>query len=42
MEELAKILSRYDRKKKYYRMKNGDFLHMDDDGIRVLASMRSS
>ena len=40
MEELAKILSRYDRKKKYYRMKNGDFLHMEDDGIRVLASMR--
>ena len=40
MEELAKILSRYDLKKKYYRMKNGDFLHMDDDGIRVLASMR--
>ncbi len=39
-EELAAILSRYDRKKKYYRLKNGDFVNMEEDGIRVLAGMR--
>ena len=39
-EELAGILSRYDRKKKYYRMKNGDFVSMDEDGIRVLAGLQ--
>lgn len=36
MEELAAVLSKYDRKKKYFRMKNGDFLDMDEDGIRVI------
>ena len=39
-EELAAILSRYDRKKKYYRMKNGDFVNMDEEGIRVLAGVK--
>lgn len=28
MEELAELLSKYDRKKKYYRLKNGESLSM--------------
>lgn len=40
MEELAVILSKYDRKKKYYRLKNGDFINLDEDGIRVLSELR--
>jgi hypothetical protein len=39
-EELAYLLSRYDRKKKYIRLKNGDFLDIEDDGIGVLAEIR--
>ncbi len=38
-EELAYILSRYDRKKKYVRLKNGDFLNIEDDGISALAEV---
>lgn len=38
-EELAYLLSKYDRKKKYIRLKNGDFLDMEDDGLRVLAEV---
>ncbi|MCI5650248.1 MAG: SNF2 family helicase [Fusicatenibacter sp.] len=40
MEELASILSKYDRKKKYFRLKSGEFVDMDDDGIRVLTELR--
>lgn len=39
-EELAAILSRYDRKKKYYRLKNGDFVNMEEGMLQVLAGMR--
>lgn len=35
-KELLEILSRYQTKKKYYRLKNGDFVQMDGDGIGVL------
>lgn len=38
-EELAAILSRYDRKKKYYRLKNGDFIDMEDGMLGVLAGI---
>lgn len=38
-EELAYILSRYDRKKKYVRLKNGDFLNIEPDGISALAEV---
>lgn len=37
-QELAEILSRYDRKKKYFRLKNGEFVSMEDDGIRSVVS----
>lgn len=38
-EELAYLLSKYDRKKKYIRLKNGDFLDIQDDGLSVLAEV---
>ena len=38
-EELAYLLSKYDKKKKYIRLKNGDFLDIEDDGLGVLAEV---
>ena len=38
-EELAHILVKYDRKKKYIRLKNGDFMMLDNDGVRALAEV---
>lgn len=38
-EELAYLLTKYDRKKKYVRLKNGDFLDIQDDGIGLLAEV---
>ena len=38
-EELAYLLSKYDRKKKYIRLKNGDFLDIKEDGISALAEI---
>lgn len=38
-EELAYLLTKYDRKKKYIRLKNGDFLDIADDGFGVLAEV---
>lgn len=39
-EELVEVLSRYEKKKKFYRLKNGDFVQMDEDGIAVLQEVR--
>lgn len=39
-EEMADLLSKYDRKKKYVRLKNGDFLTIQDDSLGVLAEVR--
>ena len=41
-DQLAEILSRYDRRKKYYRLKNGEFIRMDNGGIRVLQDLKES
>lgn len=38
-EEMAYILTKYDRKKKYIRLKNGDFLAVRDDGLGLLAQV---
>ena len=38
-EELAYLLTRYDRKKKYVRLKNGDFLDVREDGLGLLAEI---
>ncbi len=38
-EELLEILQNYRRKKKYYRLKNGDFLNLEEQSLEELASM---
>lgn len=38
-EELAHILTKYDRRKKYIRLKNGDFLTLNKEGIQELAEL---
>ncbi len=41
-EELFEILSKYDRKKKYYRLKNGSFVNVEDEGMQTLLGLRDS
>jgi len=38
-EELAQILSGYRRKKRFYRLKDGSFLSMEDSALAVVAEM---
>lgn len=38
-DEIGEILSAYHMKRKYYRMKNGDFIQMDGSGFHTLAEM---
>lgn len=38
-EELVAILSEYRAKKKFYRMKNGDFLTLGDDGLLTMSKI---
>ncbi|MCM1540519.1 MAG: DEAD/DEAH box helicase [Blautia sp.] len=38
-EELLDILNHYRRKKKYYRLKNGDFLNLEEQSLEELAAM---
>lgn len=40
MEQLAEILSRYEKKRKYYRLKNGDFVHVSEEEIVPLIEMK--
>lgn len=40
-EELLEILSRYQKKKKFYRLKNGEFLNIDDERIAMLAELKT-
>lgn len=40
-EELIEILSKYDRKKKYFRLKNGSFIHTEDTGLQTLLTLRN-
>lgn len=39
-EELIEILSKYDRKKKYFRLKNGSFINVEDEGIQTLLGIK--
>lgn len=39
-DQLADLLSRYDRKKKFVRLKNGDFLNIHEDGLEILSELR--
>lgn len=41
-EELYAVLSEYEAKKKFYRMKNGDFLTLGDDGLLTMARLAKS
>lgn len=38
-QELLDILTSYRKKKTYHRLKNGDFLNIEDENIEMLASM---
>lgn len=38
-EELAYLLSKYNPKKKYIRLKNGDFMDIREDGLNLLAEV---
>lgn len=42
LKEVAEILSRYDRKKKYFRLKNGEFINMEDAEIDELMGLKDS
>lgn len=39
-DELLEILSRYNKKKKFYRLKSGDFVNMDGEGINALLELK--
>lgn len=39
LEQLAEILSQYNRKKKYYRLKNGTFINMQDEDMSNIISL---
>ena len=41
-EELFAILADYQAKKKFYRMKNGDFLTLGDDGLLTMSKLAQS
>ncbi len=42
LAELAEILSSYQRKRKFFRLKSGEFLNMDEDGLGVLSKLQHS
>ena len=42
LSELAEILSRYDRKRKYFRLKDGSFVDLSDEGVRSLSDLGRS
>ncbi|MDD3184220.1 MAG: SNF2 helicase associated domain-containing protein [Anaerostipes sp.] len=39
-EQLLEILSKYNRKKKFFRLKNGDFVNMDGEGMNALLELK--
>lgn len=39
MGEVYEILSAYRRRKKYFRLKNGDFIQVEDNGLAVLSEL---
>ena len=40
LPELIEILSSYQRKRKFFRLKSGDFLSMEEDGLAVLSRIQ--
>lgn len=41
-EELLDILASYRRKKKYIRLKNGDFLNLEDENLELISDMMNT
>lgn len=39
-DQLLEILSKYNRKKKFYRLKNGDFVNLDGDDIQAVMELK--
>ena len=39
-DELIEILSKYDKKKKYFRLKNGSFIQTEDEGFQTLLTLK--
>ena len=42
MEQLAEILSRYEKKKKYHRLKNGDFVNVSEEKMTPLLELKNT
>ncbi len=40
LDQLIAVLSRYDRKRKYYRLKDGSFVNFSNEGICTLAGLK--
>ncbi len=40
MDEMLEVLSKYDKKKKYHRLKNGTFLQLEESGMEELAQLK--
>lgn len=40
LSELIELLSSYQRKRKFFRLKSGDFLSMEEDGLAVLSRIQ--
>lgn len=40
-DELIQILSRYNRKKKFYRLKDGSFINAEDSGLDTVAELKT-
>lgn len=41
MDQLITMLSKYDRKKKFYRLKDGNYINLDEDGIAILTDLKN-
>ncbi|MEE1038003.1 MAG: SNF2 helicase associated domain-containing protein [Eubacterium sp.] len=39
MQELLEVLEGYRTRKKYFRLKNGDFVNLEDDNLKMLAEL---
>lgn len=39
-EQLIEILSAYKKKKKFYRLKNGDFINIEDESMEILQELK--
>ncbi|MDR2043194.1 MAG: DEAD/DEAH box helicase [Clostridium sp.] len=40
-EQIIEILSKYNKKKKFYRLKNGDFVNLEGEGLSALMELKT-